>query len=679
MASKIIEELKSFVAQQGWTVAGEREIDHGTQIVVVAPGGRWTVNFYTTGKILVGGRAGPIRVAIQAWADQSIGVASADESSKNLGAEGQRSQTTYFVLAHRIDSLWHDVIPQFPAQVNLRQVTGPGQLYAAEIREAKDKVVLTQYRTGNLLVQGASSVLFELVYLALDEHLGQNLQQRADRFVVSEPARKVAEEYIKQPQAEDEATAWLNRQLPTEVQRFLHENDLLTLRSGTAVRNALTSIREPLPDYSVIVAGFGRAFEGFVIRLSEHLGLATEDKIKRKADAIQIGNWISGIEGRLPDKTRYSAEIAALNSAWQCRNKAMHSDRFHPYRLTTSDQADQEITTILRAMGRAHAVFVAQGIKLEALIPATSQKSATQSRPREKKRQFDAVDHEALAERLRADRMEVKRLPNRSPNEWQVITTSVKVIAQRGSTSVTVVGPDTDAFCKQYHDLLNGRAASAPPAHAATTQAHVGVDESGKGDVFGPLVIAAVVTTPDSANKLEKAGVKDSKQLDRHAIEALAKVIRQECEHVVIRLMPTEYNSAYREIGSNLNRLLAKQHAIAVRTLGERAAFDYAVSDQFASDEAVLTKAFRDEGVATRLIQRHQAESDIAVAAASILARQAFVESVEALESISGCPLPLGSSSPKVRQTAEQIRRRRGSTILSQVAKSHFSTVSDLC
>ncbi|MBR2144169.1 MAG: ribonuclease HIII, partial [Akkermansia sp.] len=168
------------------------------------------------------------------------------------------------------------------------------------------------------------------------------------------------------------------------------------------------------------------------------------------------------------------------------------------------------------------------------------------------------------------------------------------------------------------------------PALVDTTP-HFGVDESGKGDYFGPLVVAGVYSDERCAAELVRLGCKDSKSIpDDKKIHAIAEKIKKTAGVVyeVICIGPRRYNELYSEMG-NLNRLLAWGHARVIAALHEKVpTCPRALSDQFAN-EWVLKRALGQRHIPVQLEQRTKAESDVAVAAASILARDRFVQWVQ--------------------------------------------------
>jgi ribonuclease HIII len=210
-------------------------------------------------------------------------------------------------------------------------------------------------------------------------------------------------------------------------------------------------------------------------------------------------------------------------------------------------------------------------------------------------------------------------------------------------------------------------------------QPHLGIDESGKGDFFGPLVVAGVYVDGDLPRQLLDLGVKDSKQIgsDKRALD-LAEEIKQLVgpRFNVITILPERYNELYLKF-RNLNRLLAWGHAKIIENLLIRwPDCPRALSDKFA-DESLIRRALQERGKKILLQQRTKAESDIAVAAASILARAAFLERLKFLGEKVGVPLPKGAST-QVKAAALEIVKKSGSDALKSVAKFHFKTYQEV-
>lgn len=210
---------------------------------------------------------------------------------------------------------------------------------------------------------------------------------------------------------------------------------------------------------------------------------------------------------------------------------------------------------------------------------------------------------------------------------------------------------------------------------------HFGVDESGKGDFFGPLVIAGAYVDADIARALREVGIMDSKRITSDKrIRDLSEAIRgvSGVVHEVIVVGPERYNEMHGSFG-NLNQLLAWGHATVIENLLKRRPdCPRALSDQFANPK-VLEKALQTRGKSIQIDQKTKAESDVAVAAASILAREAFINWLDqkARELGLDAALPRGASK-KVRETAVELVRQLGEEILPVLTKSHFRTTQDV-
>src|SRR5437868_2629285 len=194
---------------------------------------------------------------------------------------------------------------------------------------------------------------------------------------------------------------------------------------------------------------------------------------------------------------------------------------------------------------------------------------------------------------------------------------------------------------------------------------HFGIDESGKGDFFGPLVIAGVYVDKKIARALMDAGVQDSKRIGSDAkIRNLADAIRKTTIGLIdkVSVGPAKYNELYRSFG-NLNSLLGWGHARVIENLLQKKPdCPRALSDQFA-DARVIEKALLAHGQKIRLDQRTKAESDIAVAAASILAREAFIDWLEEKGKTLGLRLERGVS-PGVKEAARRLVESQGAAAL---------------
>ena len=224
-----------------------------------------------------------------------------------------------------------------------------------------------------------------------------------------------------------------------------------------------------------------------------------------------------------------------------------------------------------------------------------------------------------------------------------------------------------------YEKVLINQPAEAPFAP------HIGIDESGKGDFFGPLVIGAAFVDDESSEILTRIGVKDSKEIknDKKIVEISDKIKRiVKGKYSIVAIGNEAYNRLYFKI-RNLNRLLAWGHARALENLlGKNIDCTFAISDQF-GDKKLIQNALLEAGRKIELIQKTKAESDIAVAAASIIARAEFVRRMDKLSEEIKIKLPKGASA-QVKETALKIIECFGEEKLKTMSKTHFKTYAEI-
>ena len=217
----------------------------------------------------------------------------------------------------------------------------------------------------------------------------------------------------------------------------------------------------------------------------------------------------------------------------------------------------------------------------------------------------------------------------------------------------------------------------------------IGTDEAGKGDYFGPLVVAGVYVDRDCREIFSDLGITDGKTLSNRRIRDLAELMHHQYERhiVVVERMPTKYNSLYTKLrrrGQNLNHLLASLHAEAIHTLATRIGVKHALVDQFSKDDLITQQLHQQVNGESRLQhvtsrpplgveikQIPKAERDIAVAAASIIARDAFLSGMETLSEKYEIQLPRGAY--QVVGAGREFIALHGSDALGDVAKLHFN------
>ncbi len=203
-----------------------------------------------------------------------------------------------------------------------------------------------------------------------------------------------------------------------------------------------------------------------------------------------------------------------------------------------------------------------------------------------------------------------------------------------------------------------------------------GLDESGKGDYFGPIVAGAVALSGEAISHLDSLGLKDSKRHTKGRIKELAVII-EKYPHSTVLISPERYNSLYLKF-KNLNMLLGWAHSRALENLiSSRNDVEIAILDKF-SKRGEFQRFLKKKNIKIEIIEEEGGEKYIPVAAASVLSRFRFVSWMERESDKLGIELPLGSSSEKIEEVACQLLKKGGKSLLQKYAKLHFKITSKL-
>lgn len=259
---------------------------------------------------------------------------------------------------------------------------------------------------------------------------------------------------------------------------------------------------------------------------------------------------------------------------------------------------------------------------------------------------------------------------------WGAKNSEVNITLYK-SGKILIQGKNVDNYVSKY---LNVSLSVKTEETKTETPKHnhkcwIGTDESGKGDYFGPLVVAGVMVDENNKKILEELGVKDSKKINDATIEKMAFKIKANSTFSVVTITPNKYNQIYSKF-KNLNSLLAWGHARAIENVLEKKECNYVISDKF-GNETLIQNALMTHGRKVELEQRVRAEDDIAVAAASILARNEFVQRMKQLSKTYGIEFSKGAS-PQVKTQAREFINKYGKDCLNNIAKLHFKTTQEL-
>lgn len=256
----------------------------------------------------------------------------------------------------------------------------------------------------------------------------------------------------------------------------------------------------------------------------------------------------------------------------------------------------------------------------------------------------------------------------------------VNVVAYK-SGKVVIQGKGTETFVQNVIEAeITGEPRMGYDAvhHPEWFEPHAGVDEAGKGDLFGPLVSCCVIADGEMVRDWQEAGIKDSKSLTDASILRLEKVILRTRGVVVKKTLAGmgRYNELMSRPGANLNKLLAWFHSRSIQAALAEKTVEWGMLDQF-SKAPLTQQQLRKDGVVFDLRMETKAEADPVVAAASICARAEFVRQLRKLGAEFGEELKKGAGAG-VKEQARQLVEKLGAHRLKDFAKVHFKTAYEV-
>jgi ribonuclease HIII len=234
--------------------------------------------------------------------------------------------------------------------------------------------------------------------------------------------------------------------------------------------------------------------------------------------------------------------------------------------------------------------------------------------------------------------------------------------------------PETAAF-KDVSSLVFGeKLFQEDDKEIKEPENYIGTDESGKGDFFGPLVVAGVLADKADILKLINLGVRDSKTITDYNIKKLAVKIRSllNNKYDIIPLKPEKYNELYSKM-RNVNLILGWAHAKVIENILNSYKVEEAISDKFGNEKTILN-ALQQKGREIKLHQVTKAERYTAVAAASILARDGVIKWFEINSKKLKIKIPKGASA-EVESCARKVVKNFGKDVLPGLVKMHFKTL----
>ncbi|NNG26102.1 MAG: ribonuclease HIII [Ignavibacteriaceae bacterium] len=253
---------------------------------------------------------------------------------------------------------------------------------------------------------------------------------------------------------------------------------------------------------------------------------------------------------------------------------------------------------------------------------------------------------------------------------------SVKLLVyfgKKGNKLQVQGNPETAAFQEVNTIIFGEKLFKEDDKEIKEPDNYIGTDESGKGDFFGPLVVAGVLVDKVLIFKLIELGVRDSKTISDYNIKILASKIKSllKNKYDIIPLKPEKYNELYKKMG-NVNLILGWGHAKVIENILASFEVEEAISDKFGNEKTILN-ALQQKGRKIKLHQVTNAERYTAVAAASILARDAVIKWFEINSKKLKIKIPKGASKT-VENSARKVVKTFGKDALPGLVKMHFKT-----
>ena len=517
---------------------------------------------------------------------------------------------------------------------------------------------ITFFTSGKILFQGKSTleadkIFFKVADVIKQKHTKEFEEEIEQYFENSFDFSK----YIEENETENFLVTKGEKYLGKELFNYLNLNDQIDFLDAISLYEFAENKEVDFNNFAILVRNFAIVFEGFLIKVFVDTNILSEKEyeddvrtaIGSKLAKKEILNFI-----KLSSHNKHIA--VSLENVWQThRNKSLHSDYMAPKKIPNFERAENDINEIIKVMKECYNLLDFEKIN-----------KSSQS--------IEATQKETIIENIDIKKALIFLVENGFSLKQQK---NAKWIVQKGEVNIVNV---KDEFLKiitpenqhmKYVSMLNDLKDNKISKRKKNEDTIIGVDESGKGDFFGPLVIAGVYINPQIKSELIKIGVEDSKKLSDTQIGLLASKIKNICEYSIITIGNKRYNELYDKM-KNLNKILAWGHARAIENVLEKENCNSALSDQFA-DEKFIKDALMEKGKEIVLKQRPRAEENIAVAAASILARNEFISRIKKLTNNYGLSFPKGASK-NVITTGKSFIKKYNKRELKNVAKLHFKT-----
>lgn len=481
--------------------------------------------------------------------------------------------------------------------------------YQFVVNRGTQRFSITQFNNGTLLLQGASSPLFAEILSIVNLINPLSELENALLFVPESEQKKVKKAIEDIPEVFSEIYKKAQERISKDAFDYLYQNDQRTLVSAVGILETVKEKNLQIPLYNPILYPFAKTFEGFIIRLMIDKCFITFEDYKQNPEKADIGNSL-----RKQKFKKYIKDPTRNEFVLDKLSTVWESIRCHE--LHSDPAQDDDIINL----------------------------------------------------------KDISQVENRIGEISSAIMDGYRILVENGYTESEMLENNKIAQNEESKELKQTKLTTTSEKIIPSFEKRIGTDESGKGDYFGPLVIAGVLLDKSDEEKLLSIGVQDSKKnsdiKNRELAKQIRNVLRNE-KYRIVFILPEKYNELYSKM-NNLNQILAWGHARAIENILAISECAHAIADQF-GDESYIKKALMEKGKNIELFQTPKGERDIAVAAASILARDMYLMQLELLSRKAGIELPKGAS-PEVEKVARFIVQNQGEDKLQFFAKLHFKT-----
>ena len=652
------EHCKSVLENRGSEVEAFKEISYGLQFITTLDGNKYTIRIYESKKNGVKVDLSMIRNGEIEKEITNIIYDNLESIEKNAVEEkGEVNLPKSFTVNNQeiIDSIkiYFD---------NLGAVSEKSELKHKDSIYTINNVKVTIFVSGKILIQGKMSKSSDEIYNDLlliikkktDEEFKKDIH---DYFEDTDDYSNFFEE-VNSEITFNKGEEFLGK----ELFHYLNINDQITMLDAITLYEYARDNKIKFNNYAIIVRNFAIAYEGFLVKIFLDSNILTEEEYDSDVRTA-LGTKLSKqmILEYVKNPERHKEIAVHLQYVWQHhRNKNLHSDFKVPKHINKFSDAEHDVNDVKKAMQQCFEILDFEKMELSKYSKSEGSDNFL----------IENIKVEEALSKLVLEGFDIK---NQKKAFW-IAEKGKTIVINVNNNSLKIIAPKhlIDQYKNYFDDLKRDSKKSLADIEENPI---IGTDESGKGDYFGPLVIAGVYADENIKRQLRSLGVDDSKKIKDSHIALLAPKIKEICKHKVVVIGNEKYNELYSKI-NNLNKLLAWGHARVIENILEETDCNIALSDQFGSPE-LIENALMKKGKNITLEQRPKAEENVVVAAASILARNEFVNILSRMSRKYDLEFPKGVSQ-KTKDIGKEFIAKYGKENLNKVAKLHFKTTKEL-